>query len=713
MNTSPSRFTMTECAGTSAIPHKLCQWCKKVIQQLRSSLSTSLEHDRLLYHYPSVQAFLHGTLRDRCHLCSIFAGWLAQCYKTDTVEQALEKSGKCENRADSALVTVMKNSSLNSTGVWQAFDLFTGFELDDRTLDTVASAALYHSKRGVGQDDTVAAMLLTLSGSDENYAMVKRWLGTCTSEHVACRRNAKRRAPTRLLDLEMRDTKHVRLVTGSSTAEAPYAALSYRWGSIPQLMLLPSNYSSFEKRIPFASLTKVAQDAVTVCRAMSVRYLWIDAMCIIQGPDGDFQQEAARIEDVYCNAVFTITAAASTDTTQPFLVHRDPLWWVDCQLKTGESMGYQSYIEGNSYCNSNDNVPGAFAIDSRGWCFQEQFLSPRSIYFGTRGIHWECRMGVLCEHFPKMGQHLDDRQPSSPARKSMFNELVSLGDDLSDPTTHYKLRELWGSVIYEYSGTRLTHCTDKLVALAGIASMVENKFNLKASFGLWLDFFLDELLWFVEPRLEGEAVCLGIAPSWSWANLDECAIFGANTLHSNETGEEHYLDNSFSATVVSLPRVTGFTTPMRSLTVGDEAPVRLRGWLTACLRRTSISCFTEQLINRLDPKDCALGVRQDVGRYYPDTEAPETDLYCFLIRREHRRFKGTNIVQGQDADEIWDHCLVLTPVQESRTRFRRTGTYGEVSEHKKYDRASTNMETKELYTHMFAAIGEEQEVELV
>jgi hypothetical protein len=89
---------------------------------------------------------------------------------------------------------------------------------------------------------------------------------------------------------------------------------------------------------------------------MSVRYLWIDAVCVIQGPDGDFQQEAARMEDVYANALFTIASAASKDTTQPFLVPRDPLWWTDCHLvdgDIGERGAHETHIEGNTYCGAS------------------------------------------------------------------------------------------------------------------------------------------------------------------------------------------------------------------------------------------------------------------------------------------------------------------------------------------------------------------------
>ena len=52
------------------------------------------------------------------------------------------------------------------------------------------------------------------------------------------------------------------------------------------------------------------------------QFLWIDALCIIQGEDGDFLTEAPRMQDVYSGSMLNIVAAESKDTTEPFLVNR-------------------------------------------------------------------------------------------------------------------------------------------------------------------------------------------------------------------------------------------------------------------------------------------------------------------------------------------------------------------------------------------------------
>jgi hypothetical protein len=477
-------------------------------------------------------------------------------------------------------------------------------------------------------------------------------------------------------------------------------------------VLSPENHSEFKIRIPIESLSKVAQDAITVCRALSVRYLWIDAICIMQGPDGDFHQEAARMEDVYANALFTINAAASTDTTQPFLVRRNPLWWIDCQLMADDDGKYENYVEGNYYCKEDDHVPGMFPLDFRGWCFQEQFLSPRSIYFGARGIHWECRESIVCERHSDMEIGHEVSGPMDSSRKALYTKLVSLNDNLSDPTTVFVLRELWRKIVRGYTATQLTHRSDKLLALAGVASMIEDKFNMRASFGLWLEMFLDELLWFRYGKMGQRRVRLDIAPSWSWVNMDDCdTITVAETLHGGEKRCRQRLLDSLSATIVSLPSVTGFTSCLWVPSAESKAPVRIRGRLTPCVCRTVKSRHPDLLFERLDPKDCPSPSDCDIGRYIPDSDLEETDIYCFLVRREYREvlYDENRTRRGR---WISDQCLVLASVSKPEHRFRRIGIYHEEIKVTQDHQTGTNESRLLIDSHMFADEGGGQEVEI-
>jgi hypothetical protein len=146
----------------------------------------------------------------------------------------------------------------------------------------------------------------------------------------------------------------------------------------------------------------VSRDAIAVCRKLSIPFLWADALCIIQGEDGDFLTEAPRMQDVYAGSMLTIVAADSKVSTEAFLVDRNPLRWLECTFKgSNESLaGKRFEVYPPDFCIQN-NTPGVYHIDLRAWYFQERLMSPRSLFFGQKGIHWECRQGLACEFHKK------------------------------------------------------------------------------------------------------------------------------------------------------------------------------------------------------------------------------------------------------------------------------------------------------------------------
>jgi hypothetical protein len=58
-----------------------------------------------------------------------------------------------------------------------------------------------------------------------------------------------------------------------------------------------------------------------VCQNLDIEYLWIDALCILLGKDGqeEWRQEAANMADVY---FVTLFAASCSNTHPTFLNHK-------------------------------------------------------------------------------------------------------------------------------------------------------------------------------------------------------------------------------------------------------------------------------------------------------------------------------------------------------------------------------------------------------
>lgn len=69
-------------------------------------------------------------------------------------------------------------------------------------------------------------------------------------------------------------------------------------------------------------LPKTYQDAITLARAMNVRFVWIDSLCITQDDVTDWQRESTAMSTVYRNALLTVAATRSTDGNKGCLTSR-------------------------------------------------------------------------------------------------------------------------------------------------------------------------------------------------------------------------------------------------------------------------------------------------------------------------------------------------------------------------------------------------------
>jgi hypothetical protein len=92
----------------------------------------------------------------------------------------------------------------------------------------------------------------------------------------------------------------------------PYTALSHCWGAVAgHLVTMTANLKQMIRGIPIEEIPKTYIDAFEITRSLGVRYIWIDALCIIQDDPEDWQLESAKMCDIYRNAYYTIAASAA------------------------------------------------------------------------------------------------------------------------------------------------------------------------------------------------------------------------------------------------------------------------------------------------------------------------------------------------------------------------------------------------------------------
>lgn len=88
-------------------------------------------------------------------------------------------------------------------------------------------------------------------------------------------------------------------------------------------MLKTASLQAFQDGIALEDLPGTLRDAVEVTRAMGIKFLWVDALCILQDSEANVSHELARMQHYYRNALLATSPRA-------FLAPRS----VFCILKT-------------------------------------------------------------------------------------------------------------------------------------------------------------------------------------------------------------------------------------------------------------------------------------------------------------------------------------------------------------------------------------------
>lgn len=177
-----------------------------------------------------------------------------------------------------------------------------------------------------------------------------------------------------------------------------YIALSHPWGKPPHFCTFPDNVEAFKDNIEFGDLPATFRDAVTVTRELGVRFLWIDSICIIQGPHGDFSQQAKRMEDVFSQAHCIIAASSATGQQDGFLNPRRRRNFIQLERNNKPAVYVSEFID------DFDRYVLKSPLNQRGWVLQERALARRTIYFTSEQTFWECGSGVQCETMTKMNK---------------------------------------------------------------------------------------------------------------------------------------------------------------------------------------------------------------------------------------------------------------------------------------------------------------------
>lgn len=251
---------------------------------------------------------------------------------------------------------------------------------------------------------------LPRAGGRAHFEIIKHWIQDCNDNHPRCHTHLSSqgskslratRLPTRLIDVGDEGSLTVRLIESNDTHSGNYVALSHPWGTDPKLHFstLQTNVQQYMLGINLVDLPATFKDAVNTTRALGLPYLWIDSLCIIQGADGDFNDEAKYMESVFSDAYCVIAASWSTHHFDGFLKDRQKRKYVT--MHRGKDP--EPFFICENIDDFNHDVLEA-ALNKRGWVLQEHALARRTIFFTEKQTYWECGEGVRCETMTKMSK---------------------------------------------------------------------------------------------------------------------------------------------------------------------------------------------------------------------------------------------------------------------------------------------------------------------
>lgn len=347
--------------------------------------------------------------------------------------------------------------------------------------------------------------------------------------------------PTRLLDvgsttepcLRLVSLKnHPRLQPAAANAFANrYAAVSYCWGTKEEAeKQLKTTVNTLQQRlaeIDIKSMPHTVADAVRLCRAIGLRYLWIDALCIIQDDENDWTRESFEMSNIYANSFITICAVTGASCSAGFLDKRhnprtlqinftsqiDPAVKGKLFLRMYKhptlnlTTEYTKMSVSEGLMKNNKLEVDEWALEKapwfqRGWTFQESHFSKRKLLIGNDMAYMWHEDGMVSMD----GTRHDRSQLTLEAHTSMRDAI-----------------DQWYTMVRFYVRRKLSYERDRLPALSGLARALGTLFpDLEYLAGLWKADLHRGLFWisgttqsyqeYVKPLKYGY-----VAPSWSWA----------------------------------------------------------------------------------------------------------------------------------------------------------------------------------------------------
>ncbi|PQE33304.1 heterokaryon incompatibility protein [Rutstroemia sp. NJR-2017a WRK4] len=420
----------------------LCEWCEKFQSRGSQTIFNRVRHSE------GIEA-LRSSAQRGCELCCIL------CSALDRGHAGISfNGGKYLHGNPAVMLRIMENADKR-------------LSLDIECGDTCGSVDLHY----LPVCSTPPTDKMSFN-SERTFAIVRALLDHCETDpsHSLCQRSIPE-LPTRVIDVGS-ESQHPRLVCSNKT-KSRYITLSYCWGKgkTYNMKTVQANLDAHLQSIYFDDFPKTIQDAITITRQLGIKYLWVDALCIIQDLREDFIREVALMTDIYANSTLTISAEDATDCSKG--IFKDRNWSSTAILPLGLRLPSNNGEKRRTpKCASVSAIPKLVShseherrthLATRGWTLQEYALSSRMLCYSSADLKWRCSKEVWSQSLQSI------RDPTWRNLKTNLSRKPGFGRDTME--AHWVF-QTWTSLISDYTSRELTDPRDSLFAVAGLQGRI-------------------------------------------------------------------------------------------------------------------------------------------------------------------------------------------------------------------------------------------------
>ncbi|KAF7539400.1 hypothetical protein G7054_g2205 [Neopestalotiopsis clavispora] len=515
------------------------------------------------------------------------------------------------------------------------------------------------------------------TGAEQSREQAIQWLSRCQANadgsHAQCNQEIRDWLPSRLLDVQgTHDTASLKLVIPAENpnvfaSDKRYITLSHCWGRWGAVNLPVLNTKNLHERttngLDLSLLPQTFKDALVIAQWFQVRWLWIDSLCIVQDSVTDWEKESLMMHSVYKNALLNISADDAADARSGCFRHRHQLSVYPLQVGLAGCPDIDWFWLTYDSKSLFERALGAETA-RRAWIFQERQLSRRVLHFTSTEMIWECcarqaeskQPYFACETFPD-GAPLESVFTNRPKFQSQ-SDLVN--------ASLAELHTTWDMLCKSYSEKSLTKVTDKAVALSGLAQEFQARLpNDSYVAGLWRSTLPQSLLWVSTDESARINVDDFIAPSWSWLSIDG-PIRKFESYHS--TYALAVITNVSIGPVISSEPTGSIRSAsiemqcyLRAVTVRPD--YEAKPWFTMSVGGTQCHNLSIEGLEQ----ELKIGAEMDFSfdTSYSETCGPASVSGFFV---------PICISPLSESARTWIHGLLVEPVDNDHTVFRRIGT---------------------------------------